>query len=58
MVEYVGTISKLKKELTTLKSELTEKSKEEERLKDHMRRLEENESAFTKQVNVNENPNS
>lgn len=58
MVEYVGTISKLKKELTTLKSELTEKNKEEERLKDHMRRLEENESAFTKQVNVNENPNS
>ena len=58
MVEYVGTISKLKKELTTLKSELTDKSKEEERLKDHMRRLEENERAFTKQVNVNDNTNS
>jgi len=50
----VGTISKLKKELETLKEELAEKTNQEERLKEHAKRLEEGERILTQQANVRE----
>ena len=54
MMEYVGTISKLKEELNTLKASLTLKTKEEERLKDQVKKFEETEKLFTSQSNVND----
>lgn len=51
-MEYVGTISKLKEEVATLKATLTQKTKEEERLRAHVKKLEENEQQFTAHANV------
>lgn len=48
----MGTISKLRKEMDALKVELAEKNKQEAVLKEHVRRLEENERMFTLQTNV------
>lgn len=53
MMEYVGTISKLKEELATLKASLAQKTKEEEKLKAHVKKLEESEQQFTAHANVN-----
>ncbi len=52
MMEYVGTISKLKEEVNTLKTALAQKTKEEERLKDQVKKLEESEKLFTAQASV------
>jgi hypothetical protein len=52
MMEYVGTISKLKEEVATLKALLTQKSKEEERLKGHVKKIEESQQQFTSHANV------
>lgn len=52
MMEYVGTISKLKEEVATLRALLTQKTKEEERLKAHIKKIEENEQQFTAHANV------
>lgn len=52
MMEYVGTISKLKEEVATLKALVTQKSKEEERLRAHVKKVEESEQQFTAHANV------
>jgi len=51
-MEYVGTISKLKDEISSLKNELALKTKEEERLKDQVKKLEECEKQFTNTATV------
>ena len=51
-MEYVGTISKLKEEVATLKALLTQKTKEEERLKAHVKKIEENQQQLTTHSNV------
>jgi len=48
----VGTISKLKEEVATLKALLTQKTKEEERLKAHVKKIEENQQQLTTHSNV------
>lgn len=52
MMDYVGTISKLRKEIEGLNEELLEKSKQEERFREHAKRLEEGERLLTLQANV------
>jgi hypothetical protein len=51
-MEYVGTISKLKKELEMMKEELAEKAMQEELLKHHTKRLEEGGKMLVMQAKV------
>jgi len=51
-LEYASTISKLKEEVTSLKTGLSQKTKEEERLKEQVKGLEEEKTKITNYITV------
>ncbi len=52
ILEYTSTISKLREEISTLRTTLTQKNKDEERMKDQIKALEEKETQITSYLTV------